>query len=281
MVIALLGSPFSPAYAEAREQERDVDPLDFSAFNVCLQRGRTTDWALTERPAHAVTRTRSSLAIGSTSMRWERDALVLEIDERTAPWRSRLRGRVVFRPTLPGLADPIALDGAGVHHWRPVAPLGHVEARFSTPGCSFQGTGYLDTNDGGEPLEEGFSSWSWARTSDGKRVRITYDVHTRDRRELEHGFVLDESGARPFAGRVGRALRRTAFGLRRPLRVAAGETPRLLRTLEDGPFYARSAVEIARPHQSTLVGVHETMSLDRLASRLVRFLIPFRARREA
>ena len=212
-------------------------------------------------------------------MRWEGDSLVIDVRERTAPWGRSLRGRVVFRPSVSPVT-PIAIDGIGDHHWQPVAPLGRVEAEFESPDCAFRGNGYLDTNHGSTPLEERFSSWSWARVSDGANVRITYDVATRDGRALEHGLVVHPRGARRFFGRAERALKPTPFGLPRVVRTAAGEDAALLRTLENGPFYARSAIEIARPSAPTWRGLHETISLDRLASRWVQFLIPFRSRRE-
>lgn len=214
-------------------------------------------------------------------MRWERDELRIDVRERTTPWRSPLRGRILFRPSVLGAASPLAIDGAGAHLWQPIAPLGRVEVKFDDPGCSFRGAGYLDTNGGDEPLEDGFSSWSWTRLAEPQGARITYDVETRDGRSLRHGLSMDDRGSRRFSGRVERTLRPTAFGLRRVVRVGAGDRSSLLRTLEDGPFYARSAVEVVRPDGQTLRGVHETISLGRLASRWVQFLIPFRARREA
>lgn len=214
-------------------------------------------------------------------MRWERDELVIDLAERTTPWRSPLRGRIRFRPSVPGVMEPIAIDGAGRHVWRPIAPLGSVEVKLDAPSLSFRGAGYMDTNAGDEPLEDGFSSWSWTRLSERQGARITYDVETRDGRSLRHGLSMSASGTRPFSGSAERSVRPTAFGLRRVVRVDAGERPSLLRTLEDGPFYARSAVEVVRPDGVALRGMHETISLDRLAARWVQFLIPFRARREA
>ena len=56
--------------------------------------------------------------------------------------------------------------------------------------------------------------------------------------------------------------------------------PPRLRSLEDGPFYARSLIE------STLLGervhgVHESLSLDRFAAPWVQALLPFRMPRRA
>lgn len=281
VVIALLGSPFSPAYARARASGAEVDPLDFSAINVALRHRRRTEWALTERSARSVRRTRGALDIGTSSVRWDGDALVIDLRERSSPWGAPIDGHIVFRPTVFGHA-PLAIDGEGQHLWQPFAPLGRAEVRLRRPGLSFQGCGYLDGNRGDAPLEEGFESWSWARVSDDEDVRITYDVKTRSGLELEHGLELGARGSSSFEGREKRRLRPTSFGLPRHLRVGAGEVPRLVQTLENGPFYARSSVEIARGRRSgrPLLGVHETMSLDRLASRWVRFLIPFRVRCE-
>lgn len=214
-------------------------------------------------------------------MHREGDALIVDVRERTTPWRKPLHGRIVFRPTIPGAACPVALDGVGAHLWQPLAPLGRLEATFDEPACSFRGVGYLDTNGGDEPLEQGFSSWSWARIAEPRGARITYDVARRSGATLRHGVTLDDGGARPFAGDVERSLRATSFGLERVVRGNAGEQPMLVRTLEDGPFYARSMIEVVRPDGLVARGFHEAISLDRLASKWVQFLIPFRARREA
>jgi carotenoid 1,2-hydratase len=52
-------------------------------------------------------------------------------------------------------------------------------------------------------------------------------------------------------------------------------SPRLLKTLEDAPFYSRSLVSTTILGTPTF-GLHESLSLDRLANPLVRAMLPFR-----
>jgi carotenoid 1,2-hydratase len=47
------------------------------------------------------------------------------------------------------------------------------------------------------------------------------------------------------------------------------------RILEDTPFYARSVIR-AQLCGETAIGMHESLSLDRFASRYVQWMLPFR-----
>jgi carotenoid 1,2-hydratase len=71
----------------------------------------------------------------------------------------------------------------------------------------------------------------------------------------------------------------TRFGLARTARGEARSFA-LVRTLEDGPFYARSVIATTLEGRRA-VGMHEAVSLDRFRSPWVRFLVPFRMRVEA
>lgn len=279
VVIAMLGSPFSPTYARARARGT-VDPLDFSAFNVSVSRAGLSRWALTERTAASVARDTTSLMIGRSSMRWLADgSLAIDVDERTAPWNRPLRGCIRFHP-LARTDVAVPIDGRGEHLWWPLAPFGRVEVSLHEPAVRFSGSGYLDANAGLRPLEESFARWSWARVSSASDVAITYDVATRDMGSIEHGYRVDRDGVHVLTGGDTAALGTTRFGLPRSIRAPLGTRARLVRTVEDGPFYARSLVECVDRGQ-VLRGVHEVVSLDRFASSWVQFLIPFRMRREA
>jgi carotenoid 1,2-hydratase len=280
VVIAMVGAPFSPGYARARAKGGPVDPLDFSAFNVSVTGPGASRWALTERPRSAVSRDAKTLAIGRSSMRWlENGSLVIDVDERSAPWGRPLRGCIVFHPDARTDAA-VAIDGSGDHLWWPMAPLGRVEVGLVDPCVRFTGSGYLDANAGRVPLEESFSRWSWARLSRRGEVAITYDVVTRSLGERRHGFVVDSSGVRELDGGESTLLGTTRFGLPISVRCPGKGWPRLARTVEDGPFYARSIVS-HRDGELASTGIHEVVSLDRFASSWVQFLIPFRMRREA
>lgn len=279
VVIALLGNPFSPRYARARETGA-AHALDHSAMNVAVDAPGLSRWALTERPRAAVTRARDHVVIGPSVMRRAADgSIVVDLDERCAPWGTPLRGRITLRPRM-ALGTTVLLDGAGSHVWSPRIPLGRVDVELTEPRLAFSGNGYLDENAGAAPLESGFSRWSWSRVASDSRVAIAYDVDLRGGGSLSHGLHVDASGARRFDGGRLVDLARTRFGLGRSARVEPDAHCRIARTLEDGPFYARSVVETTLGGHSAC-GVHEVVSLDRFSSRWVRFLLPFRMRVEA
>ena len=276
VVIAMLGNAFSPRWARARKHDPTSCSLDFSTMNVALRAGGASRWALTERARASVSRDADHVAIGTSAMTWQNGDLVVDIDERTAPWRERLRGRVRLTP-LAGSDLVVDLDPEGVHTWSPRIPIAGVQVDFEEPRVRFRGTGYFDMNRGECPLEETFASWSWSRVSDGERGEIAYDVALRD----------GTTRARSFRGACGEdlvvavhdevvELPVTRFGLPRRARGGEGSTT-LVRTLEDGPFYARSVVTTTLAGQRA-IGIHETVSLDRFRSPWVKFLVPFRMR---
>ncbi len=225
---------------------------------------------MTERGAASLQRSPTRLAIGRSGLTCRDGALEVRIDETCAPWPRRLRGHVrLLLPPTPNTAVH-ALDDAGRHRWRPIAPAARVEVVFEAPSCRWQGSAYLDTNAGTRPLEQDFSGWQWSRESrPGGGCRIHYDVARRDgsRRALalEGGpdGVLRPTDALPHM-----PLATTRWGIARQVRGALA----LARTLEDGPFYARSQLVGADGSGA----VHESLSLDRFASRWVQALLPFR-----
>ena len=67
----------------------------------------------------------------------------------------------------------------------------------------------------------------------------------------------------------------TPWGIRRETRSDHGRGARVLATLEDGPFYARSRIE-SQVAGRTVRGFHESVSLERFAKRWVQCLLPVR-----
>ena len=207
-------------------------------------------------------------------MRWDGEALTITISETTVPVPSRLRGTIVVRPRMLGTRR-FDLDGGGRHRWQPIAPLSDVCVRFDEPNVSWSGTGYFDTNDGDEPLEAAFRSWSWSRFDLERRARIFYDVVLRD--GTERGLSLDvadgnvvDALALPY-----QAMSTTGWGIPRAAPCEATHGPVLLQTMETAPFYARSAIR-CRIDGVEADGVHETLSLVRVASLIVRLMLPFK-----
>jgi carotenoid 1,2-hydratase len=53
------------------------------------------------------------------------------------------------------------------------------------------------------------------------------------------------------------------------------QKPKLLRTLEDAPFYTRNMIS-SHLDGEEMTGVHESLSLDRFNSPIVQRMLPFR-----
>jgi carotenoid 1,2-hydratase len=273
VVIAFIGSVFSPYYASARRRGAG-DPFDHCALNVALYRPGGKCWAMTERRRRSVQRTSDTLEIGPSSLSWNGQELSISIAETTVPLPSSLRGRIRVFPTA--IADrTFSLDIGGKHHWQPVAPAARVEVALESPALRWSGTGYVDSNHGDRPLETDFSSWSWSRASVRNGTAVLYDTNRRGADLLPLALHFDRHGKvhdfmpppvvrlPPTHWRLGRATR------------ADGGSAAIIRTLEDAPFYARSAIATQLLGEPA-TAVHESLSLDRFRTRWVQTLLPFR-----
>lgn len=254
-----------------------ADPQGHNAVNVALYGERGGRWAMTERGAAHLHRDADELQIGPSRLRWLPGGdLHIEVDEVTAPWPSRLRGRIDVRIEERAQVD-IALDAAGRHRWSPLAPHARIEVAFERPRLRWHGTAYLDTNRGAAPLETDFVRWHWSRAAlpDGRCV-VLYDVERREGNPLSVALCFGADGcAEPIAIPPAAALPRSAWRVERATRSEAPAAARVLRTLEDGPFYARSLLETRLLGQN-VPAVHESLSLDRFASPWVQAMLPFR-----
>ncbi len=274
-VIAMLGCVFSPWYARARRRGL-VDPLQHSALNVVLYRGSGRRWAMTERDAEAVTRNPDQLTIGTSRVLWDGNALQIEVDEKTSPWPQRLRGHIRVTPRVRH-ATPYPLDAAGRHLWWPMAPLARVEVQFDAPVLAWEGSAYLDANQGLAPLEEDFDSWHWSRSHGAERTRVLYDtIGTPGRvdRSWSLEFGVDGSvraGSQPPI----QPLATSAWGITRKTRCDARTRPAVIETLESAPFYVRSLVETTLDGDR-IEAFHESVSLRRFTQRWVQTLLPVR-----
>ncbi len=272
-MIAFIGSVFSPYYAWAR-RHGDGDPYDHCALNVALYGPRSHRWAMTERPRGAVQGFARTLRIGPSALAWDGNALTVSIDEVTAPLPSRIRGVVRLYPgTLP--TGSTTLDAEGRHRWKAIAPRARVEVELDEPALRWCGSGYLDSNEGSAPLEDSFSGWNWSRSDLGRRTAVCYDVVARDGRRTSHALSFDPSGrAERFEPPALHRIRKTGWRIDRHSRAEAGDVS-VVRTLEDGPFYARSLLS-ARMLGVRAPAIHESLSLDRFRSPVVRAMLPFR-----
>lgn len=268
-IIAFIGSVFSPYYAWAGRRT----PLNHCALNVALY-GARPRWAMTERSAVRTTVSRDCLSIGASALSWKGDKLTIAIDERGAPFPVRLRGTVTVRPDFL-TQRTFTIDAEGRHRWRPLAPLAAFEVNLEDPEVSWRSDGYFDSNDGEAPLEEAFKAWNWARLrTRGRPALILYDTTPRigDQRRL--ALEVGEDGAITEADSPALRIASPTPVFRMERRIG-GENPRIVRTLEDAPFYSRSLVETSIGG-ARYRGFHESLSGDRLRSPLVRAMLPFR-----
>jgi carotenoid 1,2-hydratase len=98
---------------------------------------------------------------------------------------------------------------------------------------------------------------------------------SRDGPPLSLALRFDpRGGIESFAAPPLADLASTFWHIRRRARADDGQ-PNLIKTLEDTPFYARSLVAAKIGGEQTL-GVHESLSLDRVAHPIVRAMLPFR-----
>lgn len=280
-IIGLVGSVFSPFYAKAR-RHGPADPLAHCSMNVAVYGPKKNAWAFTEHGGTDVRRYRTALVIGQSSMEWENDILTVRFEEKTTPLPGRISGVVRIHPQTLGEDKPFVLDSHGRHRWGPIAPIARAEVEIQRPGnVRWKGLAYVDTNAGSEPLEDGFTSWNWCRTTTKDRMIVTYDAFRRDqsRQIIQHAFYANGQTA-PIENLVERSLDKTRWGLSRSMRVDPHTQGQLIRTLEDTPFYSRSEVKGSYLGEYS-TGVHESLSLDRWKSRIVQFMLPYRMRRVA
>lgn len=273
-----MGSVFSPYYAAARRQG-PANPEHFCALNVALY-GAVPRWAMTERGAADVSRDVERFTIGPSQMRWDGDVLEVDINERCMPLPRKLRGRLRLQTPAP-IDHAMVLNGEGMHLWRPYAPCTRVSLELEQPFLSWQGQGYFDSNCGHAALESGFSHWHWSRVMQGPDTLVIYDATRRDGSQIAFARHFSPSGDIADATLPPPAnLPRGLWGVTRPTRAEHGSTPRLIRRLEDAPFYTRSEVALQiGGHECH--GVHESLDLDRFSKRWVQTLLPFRMPRLA
>ena len=281
-IIAFLGSVFSPYYAWARRHDPRADPLQHAAVNVALYGVDGRRWTMTERGAARVQRDANTLAIGPSRLDWRDGALTIDIDERSAPWGQAVRGRIRVVPE--SIHDErFELDAAGRHVWMPIAPCARVEVDLAQPASRWSGHAYLDANQGAAALEADFRRWHWSRAhaADGSTT-VLYDVERRDagRFGLALRFTSASGQSDPIEAPPIAPLPPSAWRIERATRSDAGKPPRILRSLEDGPFYARSLVECTLAGKPALA-MHESLDLSRFASPWVQAMLPFRMPRRA
>jgi carotenoid 1,2-hydratase len=245
-------------------------------MNVALYGLPGPGWAMTERARPALLRDATTLRIGPSAMEWQNGALVVEINEITVPRPRRLRGRIVLTPAA--RFDSIyEIDTAGLHRWQPMAPCARVEVAFDRPGWAWHGHGYLDSNDGDAPLEQGFTRWDWSRASlAGGDAVVLYDALRQDGSSFAWAGRFGPDGQmQRIQMPPSQPVQPGLWRMQRRAHADAATQPHVLRSFEDSPFYTRSAIT-TRLCGEDVVAVHESLSLDRFRQRWVQLLLPFR-----
>ncbi len=237
---------------------------------------------MTERGSARVQRSAEQLVIGPSQLKWTGGHLQIDLDEISVPVPQRVRGMVrVYPDALCTYSN--ALDDAGKHRWGPIAPCARIDVDLQKPGLKWQGNAYLDSNEGDEPVTVPFKAWDWsrARMADGSTA-VIYDVtQTSGAQTLLAERFKPDGSWESFQPAIQREhLPPTLWRIDRGIRADASSATQVLETLEDTPFYARSLL------QTQLLGekvsaVHETLEPQRLKSRAVQMMLPFRMPRRA
>jgi len=273
-IIAFVGSVFSPYYAWAGRR----DPLNHCALNVALYGKSGHRWAMTERRKSAVVRSRDAFTIGPSTLHWDGAALRVEIDEPTIPFFGRIRGTVTLQPSA-FAARSFTLDDNRRHTWAPLSPVSRIEVALDKPALRWSGPAYLDSNRGSESLEAGFRYWDWSRASLGTETAVLYDVTMRGGGRRSLALVFDDNGeVREIDVPPSVRLPRTGWTMPRSTQSEDGQA-RVVKTLEDSPFYARSLVA-SRLLGQPVTAIHESLHLDRFRSPIVRSMLPYRMPRQ-
>ncbi len=252
------------------------------AVNVALYSPGRRRWAMTERTGQCVQRDAEHLRIGPSQLQWMGDHLQIDLNEISVPIPQRVRGTVRVYPQA--LCNYVsALDDAGRHRWGPIAPCARVEVDFAKPCLRWQGHAYLDSNEGDEPIAKPFKTWDWsrARMLDGSTA-VIYDVTQTSgvQTVLAERFKPDGSWESFTPSPKRESLPSTLWRVNRGIRADVGTSSQVIDTLEDTPFYARSLLQTHLLGES-VTAVHESIEPQRLKSRAVQMMLPWRMPRRA
>ena len=76
---------------------------------------------MTDRGRSALKLSGETMTVGPSSLHWDGEKLVIDLNEISTPHAQRLAGKVTIRPkTLTSVELPLTDDGR--HVWRPFAP---------------------------------------------------------------------------------------------------------------------------------------------------------------
>ncbi|SIS50806.1 carotenoid 1,2-hydratase [Roseivivax lentus] len=239
-------------------------------------KGRFT---MTDRGRSALRQSAQRIQIGPSSMGWNGNQLVIEVNEVTAPPQlSRVRGMIRVTPSA--ITDqelPLTQDGA--HVWRPFAPVSRIEVDMEAQGWQWQGHGYFDANFGTRALEDDFAYWTWGRYPTRAGATCFYDAQRQDGTHLAQAATFDEGGnVHNTELPETRPMQRSLWQVKRATRGDEGAEPTQVMNMLDAPFYSRSMVKTELQGEPA-VGVHEALDLTRFAKPWLKPMIAVRVPR--
>jgi len=278
-IIGFIGSVFSPYYRRAikagRGKPENHVAENHVAMNVALYGKSAKRWAMTERGQGALSTSETNLTIGPSRMTWDGASLLVEIDEIAAPLPRRMRGTIRLTPSAV-TQTRFTLNPEGGHGWWPIAPIARVEVALDHPKLAWRGNGYFDHNRGSAPIASGFQAWNWARARVPDGALVLYDGTRRDGSPFLLGLHYDETGRMtPFTPPPRVMLPASFWRIARETRSETGHQAKLVETLEDTPFYARSVIS-SRLAGRDVIAMHESLSLARFENPVVQLMLPFR-----
>jgi carotenoid 1,2-hydratase len=272
-MIAFVGSVFSPYYAWARRSGR-ADPDNFCALNIALYNRRNKRWCMTERGRRHSSRDVNRFVIGPSEMYWDGTSLNIRVKEVGSPIPHKITGNIRIEPLqLFNFSTPI--DTQKKHRWGPIAPSAKIEVNLTSPSQQWKGKAYLDSNEGDEPIENGFHDWDWSRSlmNDGSTA-VLYDIRYSNQSRAIFSLLFDShGGVASFEAPLRKVLPCTAWRLNRGVRSSA--PVEICEQLEDTPFYQRAILKSELLGQ-TVTSFHESLSIPRLVSPVVRAMLPWR-----
>ena len=276
VLIAFVGSVFSPYYAWARRGNATVNPENHCSLNVAIYSRGKNRWAMTERGEKQVSRNATEFMIGPSNLRWDGEKLIVHIEERAVPFGQKVSGTVELYPnTLFNFSTP--LDAAGKHRWGPLAPSARVKVRLNSPDLQWAGNAYLDSNEGDEPISQSFHEWDWSRAEISRgRTAVIYDVREKSAQEKILALTFNPNGTIDhFEPPPRQALPKTIWGIRGHMRNQSSKGLEVVQVLENTPFYTRSVLNSELLGEKVL-SFHETLSVPKLTLTSTQLMLPWR-----
>lgn len=234
---------------------------------------------MTDRGRSALRTSEDVFRVGPSSMRWNGQELIIDINEIGAlPMVTRVRGQVRVKPrAITQVELPLTPDGA--HVWRPFAPISDISVSLEAKGWQWEGHGYFDANFGTRALEQDFSYWTWGRFPAQAGATCFYDATRTDGSTLACAATFDEDGQVHSADLPpSQPMTPNIWALRRECRADPGTRAKRSLAMLDAPFYSRTAVTTQLNGEQT-TGVHEAIDLRRFGSRWIKPMLAVRVPR--